>query len=776
MLTLKGLGPQRVRQLWQTLGITSLDDLEAALRDRRLNQLKGFGPRLREQLLHALSLRRRYRTLRLLAQILPEAEALRERLRRQPGVIRVELAGAVRRLMEVVDRVELVVAGSPEAVQQVLSQLQQQPGPHGETLLEGALPDGFPVRVAVTTPDAFGTVLWWHTGSEAHCRAFVRTYGAPEPCPEETSIYERVGLPFIPPELREDRGELEAAAHHALPALIAQKDLRGVLHNHSTYSDGRNSLREMAEAACNRGFRYFGTGDHSQSLTIAHGLSIAEVHRQQEEIRALNEQFAARGFRILSGTECDILPDGSLDYPDDVLAGFDYVVASVHARLDMDEKNGHRAHPAGSAQSVCHDPGPSDRPPAAATGGLSAGLVPHYRRLRHLSGRYRTERQPAPARHRLAARSRCHGRRRAHRDQPGRPRHRRTGPRALGRGRRPQRLAHVRRLPECPRSGRAARLAPTTPPIRSAMKRPLLLIATLVTGLLLLLGGYRYLIREVETPPAHRIIPGLQAAVTIEELPGHAVAIRAENLDDALAALGYVHGLRHGWPLLLWRQAALGRQTEWFGAAPVPLDSLIHALLVPEQARAAYEHLPQHARALLDSYARGLQTALKERAVRLRDELTLLQISVAPWLPWHSLAVERLLALLVLPDTLDAALPGLSALRAWLHLYGFRHSLAWVRPTPEGTRQLFMRYVYGDLALPFFQEVLITLPDDTLRLVTVPGTLSFPAGRTTHQAWYLLPRVQPPLLEVHPRSALALQSTYARFRLPDGDERLLRRE
>ncbi|WP_397547502.1 DNA polymerase/3'-5' exonuclease PolX [Rhodothermus marinus] len=338
LLTLKGLGPQRVRQLWQTLGITSLDDLEAALRDGRLNQLKGFGPRLREQLLHELSLRRRYRALRLLAQVLPEAEALRERLRQQPGVIRVELAGAVRRLMEVVDRVELVVAGSAEAVQQVLPQLRQQSGLHGGMLLEGALPDGFPVRVALTTPDAFGTVLWWHTGSEAHCRTFVRTYGAPEPCPEETTIYERAGLPFIPPELREDRGELEAAAHRALPALIELKDLRGVLHNHSTYSDGRNSLREMAEAACNRGFRYFGTGDHSQSLTIARGLSIAEVRRQQEEIRALNEQFAARGFRILSGTECDILPDGSLDYPDDVLAGFDYVVASVHTRLNMDEK------------------------------------------------------------------------------------------------------------------------------------------------------------------------------------------------------------------------------------------------------------------------------------------------------------------------------------------------------------------------------------------------------------------------------------------------------
>ncbi len=338
LLMLKGLGPQRVRQLWQTLGIASLDELEAALRDNRLHQLKGFGPRLRDQLLHELTLRRRYRTLRLLAQILPEAEALQKRLRQRPGVVRVELAGAVRRRMEVVDCVELVVAGTPEAVQQALPQLRQQPGLHGEMLLEGALPDGFPIRLALTTPDAFGTVLWWYTGSEAHCQAFIRIYGAPEPCPEEATVYERVGLPFIPPELRENHGELEAAAHHALPTLIKLEDIQGVLHNHSTYSDGRHTLYEMAEAACNRGYRYFGTGDHSQSLIIARGLSIAEVHRQQKEIRALNEQFATRNFRILSGTECDILPDGSLDYPDDVLASFDYVVVSVHTRLEMDEK------------------------------------------------------------------------------------------------------------------------------------------------------------------------------------------------------------------------------------------------------------------------------------------------------------------------------------------------------------------------------------------------------------------------------------------------------
>ncbi len=338
LLTLKGLGPQRVRQLWQELNITSLDDLEAALQDGRLHRLKGFGPRLRERLREELTRRRRYRTLRLLAQALPVAEALCEQIRQHPNVQRVALAGAVRRMLEVVDRIELVVVASQEALQQLLSLTQQRSGPHGELLLEGTLPDGFPLRLIVTSPESFGTILWWYTGSEAHCQAFLQAYGPPAPSPEEAVLYERVGLPLIPPELREGYGELEAAAHHALPHLITQQDLRGILHNHSTYSDGRHTLREMAEAARSRGYRYFGIGDHSRSLTIAHGLSVAEVHRQQEEIRALNEKLALHNFRILSGTECDILPDGSLDYPDDVLARFDYVVASVHTQLEMDEK------------------------------------------------------------------------------------------------------------------------------------------------------------------------------------------------------------------------------------------------------------------------------------------------------------------------------------------------------------------------------------------------------------------------------------------------------
>lgn len=304
------------------------------------------------------------------------------------------------------------------------------------------------------------------------------------------------------------------------------------------------------------------------------------------------------------------------------------------------------------------------------------------------------------------------------------------------------------------------------------MKRLLLLTALVLLGFI----SYRYFFAGARKQTFQRAVAGLQTPVTIQELPDHLIAIQAETLKDALAALGYVHGRWHSWPLLFWRQAALGRQAEWFGPPLVPLDSLVHALLLPQQAQRTYARLSRNAQSYLEAYAHGLQAALQERAVRLRDELVLLRITAEPWLPWHSLAIERLMALLMLPDALKTALPVLSTLQSWLHLHGFQHSMAWVRLLPDSSLQLTMRYVYGDLALPFFQEVLIALPNDTLRLVTIPGTLIFLAGQTRHQAWYLLPAVRPATLEVQERATLSLRSVFARFRLPDGNERLLHRQ
>ena len=191
--------------------------------------------------------------------------------------------------------------------------------------MKGTLPDGLPLRVRVVPPERFGTAWWSDTGSEAHLKAFKQEAGPADVYADEAEVFSQAGLAFIPPELREGRGEIEAARDGRLPELITVDDLRGVLHNHSTYSDGAHSLQDMAEAARQMGFAYFGICDHSQSLSIANGLSPADVRAQHEEIERLNAQYAEAGgapFRIFHGIESDILDDGSLDYADDVLGSF----------------------------------------------------------------------------------------------------------------------------------------------------------------------------------------------------------------------------------------------------------------------------------------------------------------------------------------------------------------------------------------------------------------------------------------------------------------------
>ena len=207
--------------------------------------------------------------------------------------------------------------------------------------LDATLPGGLPLRVCVVAPARYGTALWQATGSAAHVEAFTARYGAPGAQADEAAVYAAAGLPPVPPELREDRGELDAAEAGALPDLVTVDALRGSLHNHSTHSDGAHTLRQMAERAQAMGLSYFGISDHSQSLTVASGLTPGEVARQREEVDALNEEWAAGGdgapFRIFHGIESDVLRDGALDYDDDVLATFDFVVASVHSGFNMTE-------------------------------------------------------------------------------------------------------------------------------------------------------------------------------------------------------------------------------------------------------------------------------------------------------------------------------------------------------------------------------------------------------------------------------------------------------
>lgn len=345
VLRVKGLGTKKVRALWTELDVTTLDDLEAAAEAGRIAQLDGFGAKTQAKILTNVRLLRQYAARRRFADVYHVVQPLLKALQALEAVPQAALTGALRRRLETVSRAELIVAAAtPDAVQAALATRGVETTTHTDeeaTHLDGTLPDGLPLRVWVVDPRTFGTAQWRRTGSETHCKAFAATYGTPGEYGDEHDVYAAADLPFIPPELREGRGELAAAADHALPRLITADDLHGTLHNHSTYSDGTDTLRQMAQAARAMGLSYFGICDHSQSLTIANGLPPARVRTQQSEIEALNEEFATRDrtpFRIFSGIESDILKDGSLDYEDEVLASFDFVVASIHSGFNMSEE------------------------------------------------------------------------------------------------------------------------------------------------------------------------------------------------------------------------------------------------------------------------------------------------------------------------------------------------------------------------------------------------------------------------------------------------------
>ncbi|MEZ4700840.1 MAG: helix-hairpin-helix domain-containing protein [Rhodothermales bacterium] len=341
MMRIKGLGAKKVRAIWLQLEITSIAELEEACTIGRLADLDGFGEKTQENILENIRLLKQYSAHRRYADAAGQAASLIEALR--GAVERLEPAGAFRRKCETVEQVDLLVTGaSPDRVAEAcapfVSAAKTAAGPDGQTVIDGALPDGLRVVIHLTPPERFGTALFQLTGAEVHVAALTDRLGGLPEVAEEDELYTRAGLAPVPPELREGRGELEAAAGR-LPRLIEYQDLQGTLHNHSRYSDGAHSLEEMAEATRALGLSYFGICDHSQSLVIANGLAPERVAQQQDEIRRLNAGYAGRGipFKIFSGIESDILADGSLDYPEDVLASFDLIVASVHTRMNMNE-------------------------------------------------------------------------------------------------------------------------------------------------------------------------------------------------------------------------------------------------------------------------------------------------------------------------------------------------------------------------------------------------------------------------------------------------------
>ena len=355
MLEISGLGVAKIRQIHDVLGIDSLPELEAAAHDGRLAKLPRFGPRTSDNILKSIAFLRQTSTYRLSHHALDEAEGLRAALERLPGVTNAIVAGDVRRRAEIVrDLIFVLVAEASPA--ELFRRLSQLPGVHefagqDERRLTLRFAGGASAQIVATTPVNAGTVLVQATGSEGHLRelascAAAKGYGLNGAAlwrgsqfvatPDEQTFYRALGLSFIPPELREGTGEVAAAARGELPRLVDQTDLKGFLHCHTSYSDGSNTVEQLALACKNAGYDYLGVTDHSQAAAYAGGLQPDDLVRQADEIDRVNER--VEGFRVLKGIEADILQDGQIDYDERVLERLDFVIASVHSRFNMGEK------------------------------------------------------------------------------------------------------------------------------------------------------------------------------------------------------------------------------------------------------------------------------------------------------------------------------------------------------------------------------------------------------------------------------------------------------
>lgn len=359
LMRIKGLGPKRIRTLYAGMGIDSLDKLEEAALAGRLASVPGIGAGTEKKIIESVAFARAARGRRRLYAALEVADRLLEWLDTLGTVQRAEAAGEVRRDLEVVDSVDLVAAAKEPAA--VLAAFRDLSGAAAscttsEECVEIQFSDGLRARLVCVPPARWATALLYATGSAEHLAQLEARAGSlglrlaadglwrggrRVAARDEAAVYRALEMDFVEPELREGWGEVEAAAAGTLPRLVEVDDLRGTFHCHTTYSDGRASVAEMGEAAKERGWRYLGIADHSQSAGYAGGLPPMKVKSQQAEIDGWNRAHGGKGkkrFRLFKGVESDILPDGRLDYDDDVLDSFDYVVGSVHSAFDQGEK------------------------------------------------------------------------------------------------------------------------------------------------------------------------------------------------------------------------------------------------------------------------------------------------------------------------------------------------------------------------------------------------------------------------------------------------------
>lgn len=369
LFSISGLGAKKIKALYDQLQVSSIEQLRQACETGRVAQLPGFGETTQARICKAIEERAKHSGYFQLGQIASEAETLRSDLAGHPDALQVDVAGSYRRRKEIVHDIDFVVATKePEAVMEffIAHPLVESIIAQGPTKSSVRLRSGVQCDLRVVSSAEYPFALAYFTGNKEHnielrSRALRRGWTLNEyrlgPLPpdpkakkiragrasakkipkvrDETDLYRALDLDFVPPELRENSGEFEAAEKHTLPKLIEQENLRGTFHCHTTASDGHNSLEEMAGAAQELGLEYLGIADHSRSSIQAHGIDEAQLRAQIATIRKLNKKFD--GFRLFAGLECDILRDGSLDFPDEVLSELDFVVASIHSVFNLSE-------------------------------------------------------------------------------------------------------------------------------------------------------------------------------------------------------------------------------------------------------------------------------------------------------------------------------------------------------------------------------------------------------------------------------------------------------
>lgn len=357
LLTLGGLGPKRVRLLWNTLGISNLGELEYACRENRLLALEGFGEKSQDKILKAIAFKKQFQEMHLYSEAEAIASELSEQLNSSGLFSGIHVAGSLRRGKRILKDADILLIPQPKAdpgrVRSILTGLADS-GPEVEGVLGAGETKvsirrgGLQVDFRIVKPESEPAALQHFTGSKEHntiLRGRAKTMGLKMneygvfrgeeslPLEDERAVYRSLELPWIPPELREGEEEVEAAAGGRLPRLVEAGEIRGMIHVHSSYSDGLVSIEEMARACRELGYEYLCLSDHSRSAFYANGLSVDRLREQMAEAAGVNEKLAP--FRIFCGIESDILGDGSLDYPDDVLAALDFVIGSVHSNLSM---------------------------------------------------------------------------------------------------------------------------------------------------------------------------------------------------------------------------------------------------------------------------------------------------------------------------------------------------------------------------------------------------------------------------------------------------------